>query len=168
MEHKSLNGYLVNSPIRFPHCYVRCVDGEFYTCDMRQISLHEAVEACSGQDCLILKDAQETSGGQSVEKLDLSSASDAEKAEKLTKVFAQRSRNDFVVQECLRQHPSTAAFNPTSVNTFRVTTLYLNGRFSVLSIIFRMGKDGMKVDNWGGGWHYCRCSPGWANGCPWI
>lgn len=150
LEHKALGGYLVNSPIRFPRSFVRCIDGEYYSEEMYQLSLDEAATRCASQDVLILKAASDTSGGKSVEKLVLTDKTPQEREDCVRQAFAQRKR-DFVVQECLRQHPDTACFNPTSVNTFRITTLYLHGRFSVLSIVFRVGKAGMKVDNWGSG-----------------
>ena len=75
---------------------------------------------------------------------------DPEKKDSLNRVLNERKR-DFVIQECIKQHPSMAKFNESSINTFRVTSLYLNGRFSTLSIILRFGKQGMAVDNWGCG-----------------
>ena len=54
---------------------------------------------------------------------------------------------DFVVQDFLVQSKQTARFNPTSLNTFRVLTLLLNGKFSLLGAWFRCGTDGSVVDN---------------------
>lgn len=150
LEHKSLLGYLTNSPIRFPKCFVRCIDGELYADDMRQIGTDEAVALCREEDCVIAKSSVLNGGGKGVTKVELTGLDDAERDSKIRKTLESGPR-DFVIQECLKQHTSTACFNPSSVNTFRITTLYLNGRFSVLSIIFRMGKAGMKVDNWGSG-----------------
>lgn len=149
-EHKSLLGYLVNSPMRFPECYVRCIDGELYGGDMRQITRAEAGELCLRQDCLIYKDSENSSGGKSVVKLRLSPLEVHQRRLEVQRLLTKGSRN-FVIQECISQHPSTACFNPSSVNTFRVTSLYLNGLFSVLSVVFRFGKRGMEVDNWGAG-----------------
>ena len=56
-----------------------------------------------------------------------------------------------MIQECLHQHPVMAQFNESSINSFRITTLLLNGRFTVCSIILRFGRKGMKIDNWGAG-----------------
>ena len=73
-----------------------------------------------------------------------------ERVAKVSSILESRKR-DFVIQECVEQNVDMARFNPSSINTFRITTLYLNGVFSVLSIILRFGKQGMTVDNWGSG-----------------
>ena len=141
-EHKSLLGYLAKGKMRFPETYVRCVAGELYNGAMEQIDVDAAVKECEWEYPVIVKDSTGTSGGISVRRICT--------PEELRSVIVAK-RRDFLVQECLTQHPSFAKFNPTSINTLRVTTLYLNGRFSVLSIILRMGKQGASVDNWRGG-----------------
>lgn len=62
-----------------------------------------------------------------------------------------RYGNDFVCQERCGQSEMTAALNPSSVNGIRVTSLYLNGRYSVLSVCQKVGKAGNVVDNTGAG-----------------
>lgn len=117
---------------------------------MNQLSREKVIHICSTKDTLIIKDSVDSAGGQSVEKFVLSGLSANEKKDSLNRVLNERKR-DFVIQECIKQHPSMAKFNESSINTFRVTSLYLNGRFSTLSIILRFGKQGMAVDNWGCG-----------------
>lgn len=56
-------------------------------------------------------------------------------------------KKDFVVQELLTQSQQTARFNPTSLNTFRVLTLLLNGKFSLLGAWLRCGAKDAQVDN---------------------
>ena len=147
-EHKSLQGHIVKGALKSPYCFVRCIDKEYYNNNMNQISRQQAIENCLKQKCLIVKNSVDSSGGKSVEKLVLEEHKDKQK--EIERVFTERC-HDFVIQECIKQHPSLAKFNETSINTFRVTTLYLNGTFSVLSIVLRIGKQGMKVDNWGAG-----------------
>ena len=69
----------------------------------------------------------------------------------MTREALRRRKGDFVVQQFISQHSSFARFNTSSLNTLRVTSLYLNGKFSTLSIALRMGQPGMAIDNWGGG-----------------
>lgn len=149
-EHKSLLGYLVNSSLKFPRCIIRCVDQEYYNEQMNQLMFEDVVSLCIREDVLIIKDSVDSAGGKSVEKLELCNLSEKDKKAQVIRVLNERNR-DFVVQECVRQHHSTAIFNQSSINTFRITSLYLNGVFSILSIIFRFGKKGMNVDNWGSG-----------------
>lgn len=150
LEHKSLQGRVARGIMMHPYCYVRCINQEFYSDDMLQLSREQAINECIKQDILIIKDSLDSAGGKSVEKLELKGKDESERKNEVVRVFQER-RRDFVVQECLKQHPSMGKFNLTSINTLRVTTLYLNGKFSVLSIILRFGKHGMKVDNWGAG-----------------
>ena len=55
--------------------------------------------------------------------------------------------NDYVVQELLIQSEQTSRFNSSSLNTFRVVTLLLNGKFSCLASWLRCGSKNAKVDN---------------------
>lgn len=57
---------------------------------------------------------------------------------------------DIIVQEVVEQSPSTARFNPSSLNTFRITSLNINGRTSICSRTLKMGAPGNIVDNIGG------------------
>ena len=149
-DDKGLLGYLKTSDVRFPKCYVRHLVSDFYDDAMHQLSLDEAIEACASQDELFIKPSRETSGGKGVKLLNLRDASMDERRRIIRKELLDRS-GDFVVQECLHQHPVMAQFNPSSINTFRITTLMINGRFSLGSIVLRFGKAGSKVDNWGAG-----------------
>ena len=149
-EHKSLLGHLSSDYINFPKCFVRCINSEYYTDDMQQISKEQAIELCSENEIIIIKDSVDSSGGKSIEKVDFSSMKNQGSIRKLQKIFDTR-KNDFVIQECIRQHPVMAQFNETSVNTFRLTTLYLNGKFSLCSICLRIGKSGSHTDNMASG-----------------
>ena len=46
---------------------------------------------------------------------------------------------------------ATAYFNQSSLNTFRISTLLLNGKFSVCTSMMRFGSSGSVVDNVGAG-----------------
>lgn len=58
----------------------------------------------------------------------------------------------FVVEGAIEQIPEIASINPSSVNTVRAFTLLKkDGTSQILSILLRVGKPGMHVDNWGSG-----------------
>lgn len=59
------------------------------------------------------------------------------------------SGDNFVVQGTVIQSTKTSIFNPTSLNCFRITTLLLNGNFSVLSRCLKTGAKNSKIDNFG-------------------
>lgn len=144
-EDKGLQGFLVDSNIKSPTVYARRISGEYYNGSMNQITEKEAIEECLG-NAMVIKDSKDSSGGKSVRKISVT----RDNMDELKNEFLSR-RNDFVVQECLQQSDEMAKFNPSSINTFRITTLYLNGKYSLLNINLRMGKEGSTVDNWGAG-----------------
>lgn len=150
LEHKSLLGRLCNSTLKFPKCLVRVLDGEYYNDKMCQISKEEAVNEIAEVGVIIVKDSTESSGGRSIEKIDIGSLDKTSREARIQQIFEER-KYDFVIQECIKQHSSMARFNPTSINTLRVTSLYLNGKFTALSTTLRFGKKGSIVDNLGAG-----------------
>lgn len=79
------------------------------------------------------------------------------KEDEIKQIF-EDYKTDFVIQGICAQSQKTKVFNPTSLNTFRVTTLLLNGKFSILNIVFRCGKHDAVVDNHGAGGLMCGCS----------
>ena len=146
LEDKSLFGYLAKGPIRFPKCYVRTVSGEYYDENFKFITESAAKEICSGLDEFIVKAATGGHGGAGIEKIVLSGSDKDTRLAKVNEVFTARKGN-LIVQEVLKEHESLRRFNPSSINTLRVQSLYLNGKVSVLSILLRMGTPGSLVDN---------------------
>jgi len=145
-EHKSLLGYLTCGVINFPQCFIRVVDGDFYADDMRQISRNEGLDLCASHDIVVIKDSVGSSGGKGVEILRLQDYNIEQRKEIIEKAISNRGMN-FVVQEYLYEHNDLKRFNPTSVNTIRLQTLYLNGKFSIVARILRFGGEGAEVDN---------------------
>lgn len=153
-ENKGLLDYLCKSRIRFPKSFVRRIDNEYYDSGMQQIDYSDAMKNLADKDVLIVKDSVDSAGGKSVSKLDLSELKEEERFDVIKEEFAAR-KTDFVVQECVRQSESMARFNKSSLNTLRITTLYLNGTATVCSIVLRFGKPHMMLDNWGAGGIMC-------------
>ena len=66
--------------------------------------------------------------------------------ETLRKIFTTYQKN-FIIQEVIEQSADMAIFNPSSLNTIRITTLLMNGKCTVLSKMLRHGGPNMIVDN---------------------
>lgn len=94
---------------------------------------------------MIIKLASGSCGGHSIKHLDCSMLPDA-----IRDIIFSYS-GDYVIQKCVKQSEITAQFNATSLNTFRISTLLLNGKFSVLTAMLRFGQKGSIVDNIGSG-----------------
>lgn len=146
-EDKGLLGFLpCDSRVHFPYCHIRNICGHFYNNEMEQISREDAVRLLVEADDFLVKPSVESSGGHGVRiyhqgELDL----------RQRRCSIERMMSDYgcgyVVQSLLRQHAFTAQFNPTSVNTYRIATLYLNGKATLCNSYLRMGGAGAEVDN---------------------
>ena len=88
----------------------------------------------------IIKPTIDSHGGRNVKIM-----SDYNKDSLIT--LLNEYKSNYVVQSLVEQSIQTKQFNATSLNTFRVLTLFLNGRISVLSCILRCGGKGSVVDN---------------------
>lgn len=74
--------------------------------------------------------------------------SDCRDQDKIRKILAAKlERGEFVLEEILIQHPDTAIFNSSSVNTIRVNAICMDGRTEILGSMFRMGRGDILVDN---------------------
>lgn len=136
--------------LKFPKCLCRCINGEFYDDAFRQISKASAIEKIVRKGDggrvggVIFKISRGSSGGHGVYMLD--SSGDENFKQTVVKTIGVLGK-DYIAQEVICQHEIMAKFNPSSVNTFRITTLYLNGRVSLCAVILRIGKSGAIVDN---------------------
>lgn len=146
LEHKSLFGYLTKGVVRFPHCFIRVVNGEYYSDDMRQLTKQEAIDNCLHCDRMVVKDSLGGFGGKGIEILKLNGLSLAERRKTIESSIDKRY-TDFVIQEFLYEDEELKQFNPSSVNTIRIQSLYLNGKWSPVTIILRFGGEGSDVDN---------------------
>lgn len=132
--------------IYFPKPIVRRIAGLLYDNEMHVISLAEAESLLMREAGYIIKPSFGTMQGKGVQKITLESGQDDVNVVKIKQSFSQYN-GDFIVQEIIRQHPSVAALNPTSLNSCRVTSLYINGKFDY-SVMLKIGKKGSDVDNW--------------------
>lgn len=67
-----------------------------------------------------------------------------------------RSKDDYVIQEAIKQHEDLSAINQSSVNTIRTLSLLKrDGTVKIYSSVLRMGRKGNKLDNTGAGGISC-------------
>lgn len=149
-EDKNLTDRFLHSGLKTPKVFLRKINGEYFDAAMRYMTVEDAADFLSAEEKFVLKTANDSSGGAGVVRLERNDEDNSTWRMKIADLLSRRTEN-FVVQECVRQSDSMAIFNEASVNTFRVTTLLLHDEFSVLNIVFRTGKKGMHVDNWGAG-----------------
>lgn len=142
--HKSLID-LHFQDVKRPQTMVKSIGGVFYDNNNKLMSKDEVISLLEEYpEELIVKKSTESSGGKGIVFI-----KDYRKDE-LSKLLNEYN-DDIIIQRLIKQSASTAVFNEKCINSFRVTTLNLNGRTSVLSRVFKMGALGLKVDNSGAG-----------------
>lgn len=128
--------------VKQPQIIIGYYHHSFITSDYVPISAKQAIETILNYGKpIIVKPSVNTLGGK-----DITIYNNYNK-ETLKTVFESYHKKNYVIQEVIEQSSDMAIFNPTSLNTIRVTTLLMNGRCTVLSKMLRHGGPGMKVDN---------------------
>lgn len=127
-----------------PETFVTRVRGVYYDEKRRIISENTAKQLICGKTPFIIKPTIDTSIGKNVHKI-----TDCKDVDILA-LFDNIGR-DFIVQEALEQSIQTAVLNPNSLNTIRISTLYINNKFSVCNMCIKMGRNNAIVDNLGAG-----------------
>lgn len=144
LQDKNLYGFYYNSANR-PYEVCRNVRGIYYDANNCVISRDEALKlvVAYGQN-MILKPTCDTEQGNGVKLIKKVSKEDVDL------MFAEYGKN-FVFQEAIEQCDEISVFNPTSLNTIRIVSLFLNGKYTVLASALRCGDKGAIVDNAGAG-----------------
>lgn len=67
-------------------------------------------------------------------------------------IFEEKlKQGESILEELIVQHSDTAIFNPSSVNTVLVNTIYVDGKMDVFATIFHMGCGDSGIDNFAAG-----------------
>ena len=94
--------------------------GRFYGSEQNVISREEAMALCLEENSFIIKSAMFSSGGRSIQ-IHNGEQINPDSVEKLFLDY----RMNFLVQELVKQHPDLAILNPTSLNTMRIMTFFM-------------------------------------------
>lgn len=138
LENKALCD-LYFDDLSFPEPYVRRLNGSFYDKEMHYISKEEAIGILKSKNEFIIKPAIGTLKGDGVVKVDC-------KKDDINQAIETAGRN-FIAQEVLKQADEIERLNPSSLNCFRVTTIYINNRFGYATSL-KVAKKGSVRDNW--------------------
>lgn len=131
-----------------PQIIIKKIANVFYDNKMNIISNNDAVNILLNHKEFVIKPSVETGCGKGVKVIELDLSNDNSKY--INELLWNYGKN-FVVQEKLYQCKDFARLNPSSVNCFRVTSIFINGKFD-FSTILKVGKNGAKVDNWNNGY----------------
>lgn len=127
--------------IPWPKVYLRRINKKYYNDEMEEINHGQAVALLRSQNSYVIKPATATGGGKGVKVID-----NLLSQEEISRLFEDYDV-DFVVQALILQNEELSRFNPTSVNTCRITTIKIGSKQS-FSAIFKVGRKNSRVDNW--------------------
>ena len=126
--------------LNFPKPYVRSLNGSLYDGQMNYINMDDAVRILNGKERFVIKPSVDSMQGKGVTVVDVNKSSDME-------TLLKASGKNFIAQEALQQLRIIEELNPTSLNCFRITSMYFNGRFGFAAAL-KVGKRGATKDNW--------------------
>lgn len=132
-----------------PESLGRNINGILLDSDYNQISMESLLSKCSEARSAIIKKTLNSDGGHGIAFFDDCNL----KSDELVTYLS--GNRDFIIQRVIKQHPDIAIFNPESVNTVRIMTLFFNNAVHVLSSVLRMGINGSRVDNASSGGIVC-------------
>lgn len=136
--------------IKTPMNVVRYMRGFFYDKNYVWIKKSTAYRICmeelSKGNSLIFKPSN-VGGGRGVTIIDAGSDS----ADMIIKSCLDNPHAAFVIQRLIKQNEFLNAFNDSSFNTIRITSLLYKGKVHVLAGLIRIGQPGSRIDNFSQG-----------------
>lgn len=143
------------TPDFLPIALLRNIRGFYYSKNYEPVHIETDKELYAylvGYDKIIIKPTVDTESGRNVVLFIRNTKGGFENKDGMylsLDFLKTYYKKDFIVQECLKQHPVMAHFNSSSVNTLRVCTYrsVKTDKIIVTNIALRVGKNGNDVDN---------------------
>lgn len=126
------------------HSILKNMNG-YYFFEGQPVSEEEAVRLCGNLEKVIIKPSRE-SHGSGVQMFSSKDGITDIKGKTVPQLFKEYKQN-FLVQEWVRQHEKMAALNPTSVNTIRVMSYRSGMEVLIIYSVVRIGRSGSVIDN---------------------
>lgn len=142
LSHKALIEYLCrDDSIVFPKTYIVRDNGIFYDGMRNVISNDNAIRIINSAKCDIV--VKPTFGSSSGQNMLFISAQEHELIPQMIENFGK----DYIAQEAIQPNPTFSKFNPSSINTIRITTYVTSNGIKHVPIAFRIGRKNKRVDN---------------------
>ena len=135
-----------DSTYRTPKTVVYNSYGTFTNGERQVINKDEAAKAVAEAGMVIVKPTIDTSSGDGVLKVDFTQGEETESYLAASNLFKQYKQN-FIVQECVRQSCYLSRLCDKSLNTFRIITYVCQGKVFHAPLSLRMGTGTSYVDN---------------------
>lgn len=145
LENKALADVWFPS-IPFPKVIIRQINNVFYAADMSIVTEEEAISLLYNceMEHVVIKPSIDSNCGKGVYKLDLSNTS---MQEVLNRV--RDYNGNFLVQEVIESNKEISKLCPSSINSCRITSIFINGKYDYSACI-KVGKKDSFLDNWRG------------------
>lgn len=127
--------------IKQPGVVAKRINGYWFDADGRWISEAEGWQRIADTPACFAKISRESCGGSGIWFL-----STEEEKEHFRRAEGMR-KDDFLFQLPVKQHPQISAIYPHSINTIRVISLLRKDDVKIYSMVIRMGRGNMIVDN---------------------
>lgn len=150
---KSLYPITLRGGVKQPEVLANVINGVIYDSEMNRMSFNQAAEKIFIYERdVIIKPTVASSGGHGVIKLPAKTS-----LEEIKETLLSYGLN-YICQGVVGQSKYTAVFNKSSLNTFRVNTVNINGNTTCECLMFRHGLNGNVVDNFAAGGVVCGMS----------
>ena len=126
------------------HAILKNMKGRYFYED-RPVSEQEAVELCSNMSNVIIKPSR-LSKGHGVKLISVANGITNVDGKTIAELFKDYKQN-FLIQECVKQHKDMAGPNPTSVNTIRILSYHSKDEVLIIYSVVRIGRKGSVIDN---------------------
>lgn len=132
-----------NVSVKSPKVFVRCANGVITDENRNVISLEESYIVISKLDKFFIKPSVDSSSGNGCNIIRHDTVDSYEKYVNLLRTY----KNDYIIQDVLKNSKDISKLNSTSLNTFRVITYILNRKIYHMPVILRIGRNGKILDN---------------------
>lgn len=129
---------------RIVHTILKNMNGYFYY-EGEAVSEDEAISKCRNLGNVIIKPSR-TSEGHGVQLFSVKDGITTIEEKSIGQLFKDYKQN-YLIQEWVRQHRDMAALNPTSVNTMRILSYRSGMEVLIIYSVVRIGRSGSVVDN---------------------
>lgn len=140
-EHKAMLDAVFGG-LHKPATVCKCINGVCYDKDMNIIHSDGVFELLKSHEAVCVKKTHFSACGKGVRRLDCNGLT-----KKALKEFLVEFGDNYLIQEVVKQSSKISRLSKQSLNTFRVSTLFINGQCSVCTIIHRIGRGDSFVDN---------------------
>lgn len=130
--------------IHQPKVFLKNMNGYFYF-EGKPVDRNDAIQLCSNLGEVIIKPSL-TGRGIGVSKITIQNGLTNLDEKSIQEVF-DVYKEDYLIEELIRQHPLMTALNPSSINTIRIVTYRNDMEIVVVYTVIRIGRKDKPIDN---------------------